>query len=76
MYVHCINFTDIDYYASPTSVTFRPGTTTTSVTIRTRGDSVLEQKEESFDVIVEYDLKPNGTFCDEVSITIEDDDGM
>ena len=71
------NFTDTDYYASPRSVTFRPGANETSVIIRTRQDSVLEAKYESFDIIANYPLKPNGTcaLCAEASFTIEDDDG-
>ena len=69
------NFTGSDYYAYPTSVRIPAGADKVKVTIRTREDSNLENKYEYFDVKIDYPSKPNNSFCDELSVTIEDDDG-
>ena len=69
------NFTDTDYYTSTSSVRLNAGTNKKLVTIRTREDSTLEEKYEYFDVKATYPLKPNNSFCDELSVTIVDDDG-
>ena len=69
------NFTGTDYYASPTSVRISAGNDRAKVVIRTRQDSYLEDKYEYFDVKIDYLLKPNNSFCDDLAVTIQDDDG-
>ena len=70
------NFIDSDYYASPRSVRFNTGSIETSFTIRTREDSIQEEKNEFFDVTATYTSKPNNTSCDIAFVNIVDDDGM
>ena len=69
------NFTGTDYYASPTSVRIPAGSNKAKVTIRTREDSNLEDKYKYFKVNIDHPSKPNNTVCDELVVTIEDDDG-
>lgn len=70
-------FTESDYYASPSSVRLYSGRTAASITISTREDSKLEEKEEAFTVSLKYPSKQNNKDCyDTATVVISDDDGM
>ena len=74
MYVD--NCTGSDYYTPPSSVRFSARQTEAKITIRTREDSIMEQKLKYFIITAKHPLVTDGSLDCTTKVAITDDDGM